>query len=335
MKKSIVAKVNAAKSAAKKKAEETKWQSLALFEAGKDAALKQFKEHEQEIKKANEQVQEIKTQAGPALRRAQRFAPPSAVPETPPELPAQPLEALHAFFEKIEDLRQPVEKLLLPKLLAPAVFVWPFLLLAGGLAFALHTSMGWGIGAGAGVVVALAVAAGAFFGLAGVARKQVAPVYPPLQNALAEAERLIEAAPAWAKSALDWEKQHVEEQRQKASDNADAKCAQSLAELDRRRDVALAEADATFPPKIQAVADRRAAALKEANELYPAQAARDSRPLPTRNHRHRRRLQDDHRHHRTSLQRSLAVTHQPLARGPRRRRGRCRRGSRSRRSPVH
>ena len=118
VKKSIVAKVNSAKIAAKKKAEEAKWQSLALFEAGKDAVLKQYKEHEQEIKKAAEQVQTIKVEAGPALP-AQRFAPASAAPETSPELPAQPLEALQSLLENADALRQPVEKLLLPELSRP------------------------------------------------------------------------------------------------------------------------------------------------------------------------------------------------------------------------
>ncbi len=270
-KKAIAAKVAAAKNTAKKKNEETKWQSLAVFEAGKDEAIKHYKENELEIKTTRESVEAFKLQAEPALRRTRRYAPPATTPETPPEASAHPLQALKDLLERSESLLKPVEALLLPKLLAPAVFIWPFLLLAAGLTYLFGIKLGWGLIAGAGVGVGLAIAAagGAYLSLAGTARKKVAPVYPALAEVNSEAERLLEAMPSWLKESLDRAKQDVENIRQKECDAADEKLARSLTELDQKRDAALKQADATFPPRIQAVANRRAKLLKEADEYYP------------------------------------------------------------------
>ena len=66
-KKAVASEANSARNSAKKKMEEVRWQALAVFEAGKDNSIKQFKIHETEIKGLAEQIEDFKFQAEPVL----------------------------------------------------------------------------------------------------------------------------------------------------------------------------------------------------------------------------------------------------------------------------
>ena len=268
-KKSIAGKAAAAKGAAKKRMEETRWQALAVFEAGKDGAIKQFKQHESEIVAASDLIEVLKAAAAPIVRRVRPFAPPPAEPPAPPEAVDRPIDALQAVITRAEEQLDPVDALFLPKFLAPQAFVWPFLILAGVLAYPLGTVLGWGVGAGVAVGVAVAAAVASYVGLARLARKQVARVYPPYAASVAEADRLLEAAKPWSKATFERTKDDVELRRQRDAEAAETRYNQTVAEVDQRREQAAREADATFPPRIKAVADRRLAALQEVDEVYP------------------------------------------------------------------
>jgi DNA segregation ATPase FtsK/SpoIIIE, S-DNA-T family len=267
--KDVASKANSARSKAKKRQEETRWQALAVFEAGKDGAIKQFKLHELQIKAAAEHVEAVKVNAAPILHRVRRFTPPAPVDAEALSTPENPIEALQEAIKASEEHLGPVNKLFLPKFLALDAFIWPFLLLAGALAYPLGTSLGWGPGAGVASGLAVAAAIGVYIGLSKVARKQVARVYPAFSRSMAEAERLVDVSRTWAKTTFEQSKDQVELKRQRDAAQADERFALAVAEIDQRREQAARDVELKYPPLLQAIVDRRDAALKEADEFYP------------------------------------------------------------------
>ncbi len=298
-KRAVAAKANSARNSAKKKMEESRWQALAVFEAGKDNSVKQYKAHEGEIKGLAQQLDDFKFQSEPVLQRVRRFAPPGLPPPprsprpspirphppapeaapagpNPPEArprPGRHLEASIAIprspIEAAEERLVPVDESLLvgPKLVVPLTVV--VVLLVGASAYPLGLQFGWSVGGGIAAGLAVVAAAGTFLGLRKFARAQVARVYPPLVAKLAEAEKLVDVCKKWAKVAYDRTKDEVEAKRQREVEAAEERFNQAVAEAEQRRDQANRDADAKYPPLIQAVTDRRDAALKEADEVFP------------------------------------------------------------------
>ena len=266
-KKTVQGRSASARHAVKKRMEETKWQALAVFEAGKDGALKQYKAYEAEIKAAGEQLEDLQTGAAPILQRVRRLLPTPSEPITP-EVPERPIEAVQAALAAIEQQIAPIAKLFLPKFLAPGVFILPFLPIMA-LAYPLGLKIGWGPAIGIALVLTIAAAVGSYIGLLKVAKRQVAAVYPAYAGSVAEAERLIPTSKTWAKATLEQSKEEVEQKRLRECAGADEAFAKSAVEIDQRRDQMLQEADAKYPPRIQGTGARRDAALKEAEGLYP------------------------------------------------------------------
>ena len=270
-KKAATSKAASGRNGAKKRMEETRWQALAVFEAGKDGAIKQFKQHETELAAASADLDDFKALAEPSLRRVRRFAPkPAAEGAENPAAPAEvPIEALRGVIATARERLVPVEKLFLPKFLAPSAFVWPWLLLAGGMAYPLGTAIGWGPGVGVAVGVAVAAAVGAYLALAGLAKSSVAKVYPPFVATTAEADRLAEQGKKWTKDTFEKAKADVETKRQADVAKAEERFNQVVADHEAKREQALREADETYPPRVKAAADRREAELKQADEFFP------------------------------------------------------------------
>lgn len=272
-KKTAIAKGQASRAGAKKRLEETRWQALAVFEAGKDGVIKQFKQHEKEIATLDEQRDLLTATAQPVLQRTRRFKPRNQPESSEPVNTDEPLAALHQTLKEIEELRIAAEQLLLPKLLQPQMLIFLALVVGGGLAYPLGTRLGWGPGCGIAAGLGVVAAVGAYFGLRGPARSQVGAVRPRLTRALNDAEALVEASKQWAKARMEQGKADVEERRQREASAAELKFQKACEEYDARRDLALEEAEAAYPPRIQAISDRRDAARKEAEEFYPRRLA--------------------------------------------------------------
>ena len=305
----VTKRANSARNTAKKKMEEVRWQALAVFEAGKDNSIKQFKAHEAEIKGLVEQTDDFKFRAEPVLQRVRRFAPP-VVPPTPPavvaapvvegaapdapapaeapvtepapgDTPEKPIEALQAALAKAEELLEPVAKLSVPKLVVPLTVV--AVLLVGASAYPLGLALGWKVGGGVAAALAAVAGAAAYIGLGKAARGQVARVYPPLLATLAEAERLVDVCKKWAKTTYDKNKDEVEAKRQREVGKAEEKFNQAVAEADEKRAQGTKEADAKYPPLLQAAADapgRRDS--RQADEVITRKSAeRHPGPLPS------------------------------------------------------
>ena len=268
-KKKAAGRANFSKNSDKKKLEESRWHSLAVFEAGKDGAIKQFKEHESLLKELIERFEDFKAIINPVLNRTRRFAPKTEQEIELPPTAEKPIEALEAALVAAEEQVKPLAKLFLPKLLSPQAFVWPFLALGLALSYPLGQALGWKAGPGIAAGIAIGAAVGAYIGLSKIARRQVAKVAPALSATLAESERLKGGGGDWAKATFETTKVDVEERRQREVAQADELFKQVCVEIDRRRDASLEAADASFPPKLQAVTERGETELKQADEYFP------------------------------------------------------------------
>ena len=93
------------------------------------------------------------------------------------------------------------------------MFVWPFLLLAGGLiaGLGLGTGIGWTPAAIVGVVAGLAAGIGAYIGLAKMARPGVVQHAVPLRKAIAEADQLVEQNKDWVKNEFESKLESLDE----------------------------------------------------------------------------------------------------------------------------
>ncbi|MFO0908345.1 MAG: FtsK/SpoIIIE domain-containing protein [Isosphaeraceae bacterium] len=264
----VNARAQAAKNSAKKNQEETRWQALAVFEAGKDAAIKQFQQHEAQAKESALRLDDARFHDAPVLARLRRF-----LPSDPPlEVAAaeEPITALSTALDALDEQIKPLANLRLPRLLAPGVFVLPFLIVAGGLAYAIGQRVGWGPGAGIAVGIAAVLGIGSWLGLARLARRSVARLYPSYAESLARAEANLAAARPWAKAVHEARKNEVEARREREARAADELGASRMAEADARRERELRELETIYPARLQAILDKKNDALRDADAFYPA-----------------------------------------------------------------
>ena len=207
---------------AKKAQEETRWQALAMYEAGRDGAVKSRKQDEETLAVTRGNFEEIQAVAEIVMRRCKRLAGPEptsrvqAVPATKGDAENQPQAAdpadsaepqpqsqvltLQEAVKQADTELLALESLKLAGFLRLQNFVWPFILLGLVLVVALGFSVGWTIGGVAGVVIAVAAGIGSYIGLAKLARPHVARHYFPLRDALANSEQLLEQTKTWVKT---------------------------------------------------------------------------------------------------------------------------------------
>ena len=267
-KRKVASRSNAARNAAKKASDDSRWQALAVFEAGKDGAIKQFKANEARVAAAAEHRQALADLAAPALARTRRLAAHAAA-EPAHAASENPVEALDETLKLVEDRLAPFDRMLLPKLMAPGALAVPFLAIAAGLGYVLGTRIGWGPGVGIGLAAGAAAAAGAWFGLAALARPKVSRVRPELTATLARAEALIEEAKTWSKARFEAQKDEVEAKRIRDYQAADDRFNAAVAAAEAKRANDAKAVEETYPPRLRAIAETRDAALKEADDVYP------------------------------------------------------------------
>ncbi len=182
-----------------------------------------------------------------------------------------PLTHLRAGLTQIEHELIALDSLKLPRFMQIQVFVWPFLLLGGGIAGALgtQTPIGW-TGAGiVGGVVAVASAIGAWIGLAKIAKPRVLRHAAPLRKGLTDAEQLVEQNKEWVKNEFETKLKEFERIRADKVRDAEETMARRVAEFQERHQKATQEADVEFPARLQAIAKKFEESLKKVEEHYP------------------------------------------------------------------
>ncbi|MGE3820435.1 MAG: FtsK/SpoIIIE domain-containing protein, partial [Isosphaeraceae bacterium] len=267
--KTLEERTQAARNAAKKAQEETRWQALALYEAAKDAAKKNYQNNVDALAEATSRLELIEAQAAPALSRTRWFAPKSSAEPVEPPPTDDPIGALNATIDAMDDRLRPLASAWLPKLLAPSAFPWPFFAMAAALAYALAPRMGWGPGAGVAIGITVVAAVVGWLGLARLARSKVAALRPAYTQLNDQARALTALAQRWVKETLERQKDEAEARRAREADAADAQFQAKLADLDQRYDLAKRKVENHYPAKLHAAEERRDAALKEADTLYP------------------------------------------------------------------
>ncbi|MGO9922316.1 MAG: FtsK/SpoIIIE domain-containing protein [Isosphaeraceae bacterium] len=289
---------------AKKSKEEAGWQALAFFEGTRDDGIKwrratearwagtidEFHVRQDEsahlLKQCGRLAKGSPEEEAPALAAAAAAPPPVATPAQPGETPGDdagapeaaeqpaednPLTHLRAGLTLIEHELIALDSLKLPRFLQMQVFVWPFLLLGGGVAGALgtQTSIGW-TGAGiAGAVAALGSGIGAWIGLAGLARPRALRHAAPLRKAVTDAEQLIEQSKDWVKNEFETKLKEFERIRADKVREAEETMTRRVAEFQQRQQKAMQEADIEYPARLEAIQKKFEEALKKVEEHYP------------------------------------------------------------------
>ena len=319
--------------------EETRWQALAVFEAGKDNSIKQFKAHEAEIKAAGRAARRLQVpgRARPPARPP--FAPPARSPAPtppaaadPPSPPRPPAAATPADAREADrgaaggapggrgTARRRSTSSSGPKLVVPLTVVAPFLLVGAP-------------GVPAGPVARLgrrrrgrrrawrsSRRSAAFIGLRQARAGAGRPGLPAARR------RRWPRPSGSSTSSKKWAKTTYEQQQGRGRGQAPARGRQGRGAVQRRPSPrprnagrkAAKEADAKYPPLLQAVADRRDAALKEADEVYPRRLKEIQERFQRESDRGQRDLPQGQGGDRPPARRGLGRPRGPLARRPRR-----------------
>ena len=284
VKQKIEAQSRKDRSRAKKAQAEIRWQALAMYEAGRDGAVKARKHDEEVLAATRADLEAVQGAAGPVLERCARLsgfelsaaaASPVAEPPAGAADPAvSPAESsvvgtLQEAVKRADEELLALEKLVLPGFLRLQSFVWPFLLLGAALVVGLGLSIGWVAGGVLGVVLAVAAAVGSHIGLSRIARPRVARHYFPLRRALNDGEALLTRTKDWIKAEFERRQHEIESSRETEVKKADETLARRLAEAETRQQSDSQEADLKYPARLAELAQTRDAGLKQADDHYP------------------------------------------------------------------
>ncbi|MGC8638655.1 MAG: FtsK/SpoIIIE domain-containing protein [Isosphaeraceae bacterium] len=284
------------RSRAKKAQEEARWQALAVFEAGRDGAIKTRKQDEQTLVLIQADFEAVKAAAIPVIQRYRRLAGPEVAsgdwrvasgkgrsaadssPAAADSSPAaadseltrhSPLVTLQEAVKRTDEELVALEKQKLAAFLLPRNYFWPFILLAAGLTIGLGIAIGWKVGGILGLVLTVAAAISIHIGLTKVVRPWVARHYFPLCHSLEEAERLLVQTSEWVKTEFARKQKEIEQTRENEVRKADETAAHRQAEAEARRELEQKAADITFPARLAELEQKRDDEQRQANEHYP------------------------------------------------------------------
>jgi ABC-type multidrug transport system fused ATPase/permease subunit len=268
------------RSRAKKAQEETRWQALAMFEAGRDNLVKSRKQDEETLAATRADFQAIQEASVPVLNRCRKLAgpEPAVVAESSPAAGAEgaalaaeatQLTIFQEAVRRADEALMALEKLGLPSFLRISNFIWPFLLLGLVLVVALGLSVNWIVGGVGGVIIALGLAIGSYFGLSTLARPKVTRLYHALRRALDGAERQLVQTQDWLKAEYERRQREIEQNRETEVKGADERLSRRVEEIDSRRQKETQEAGVTYPARLGELRRIRDEAIAAAEEHYP------------------------------------------------------------------
>ncbi|WP_165068799.1 FtsK/SpoIIIE domain-containing protein [Paludisphaera rhizosphaerae] len=293
VKQKIEAQFKSERAKAKKTSDESRWQSLAMYEAARDNTVKRRKVLDEGLAASSRDLEHLRDIAEVVLARNAKLAGPAfEVPPTtdvrPPEAPETPeadgaellappepkgppnkLDLLQEVIRKIDEELHGLETLKLPNFLRISNFIWPWLFLGaavgGGLAFVL----GPVIGAVAGVIAAIASGAAAFVVLKKKAEPAVSGIYHPLKAHLEEGVRLAEETKDWIKTDTEDRQKQADEKREENYKLAEDKMKVRVGDAETKMRKALEEADSVYPARLAGLKSKRDEDLKKADSHYP------------------------------------------------------------------
>jgi hypothetical protein len=288
VKQKIDARAKSERSRARKAHEETRWQALAVFEAGRDEAVKRRKKDEETLAQTRADFEAVRDAAAPVLERTRRFVAHAdslaKAPVVPVRLPTSDPEAtdpgetsrvmtLQEAVKQADSELLALEKLTLPGFLRPQNFVWPFLLLGIAAAVGLGVALGWTVGGILGVALTVILAVGSHIGLSRLARPRVARHYYPLLQALEDSGRLLELTRDWIKNEFERKQRDTEQRRENEVKRADDRLSQRSAEIEAQRQQDHQQADVKYPARLAEIQRERDEGIGHLEEHYPPRLA--------------------------------------------------------------
>jgi energy-coupling factor transporter ATP-binding protein EcfA2 len=310
---------------AKKAKDETGWQALAFFEGSKEEGVKWRRGADANWRAALDELHLKKETAEFVLKRYGKLAanlpevalapvsdapaavesPAIVVPETPegadaaPEPPdTTPSGTVRAIGTRIDHELLALEALKLPKFLRPDVFIWPFLLLAGGLIGGLGMVIGWTAAAIVGSVAGLGAGISAYIALSKKARPGVVSHVVPLRQAMAEADQLVEQNKDWVKKEFESKIRELDKNREAKVRDAEEVMGRRIAEFQERQQKQIEEADRIYPARLDDIRRRHDEGIKKVEEHYPPRIA----ALKEKYEKDRRQVDDAYRQTKATTQ---------------------------------
>jgi S-DNA-T family DNA segregation ATPase FtsK/SpoIIIE len=262
---------------ARKSQEEARWQALAIYEAGQDAAAKAHQEDLENLDSARQDFEAIHQTAREVMRRCRRLANPPPRTAGNPSTSSSQLEpgnpsvitTLQECIARADAELLALEQLRLPVFLQIKNYVWPFVLLTPPLIVCFGLILGWGAGSAVALTLILATGLGGHYGLSKIARRRVSAHYHPLQEALDQAEALLGRTAEWVQAEAQRRQNEIESTRSNQVREADERMARKLLEADARHDRERRVADAKYPALLATAASRRDEELNKLDEEYP------------------------------------------------------------------
>ncbi len=270
-KKKVAARRRAVVENARQKQEETRWQALAVYESGKEDAVRAAKARQDELTLASELLHTIRAADEAYLKPLRRYWTGAAAALDDASLACE--EPVARFKETVEALDADIEtlaKIKLPGFLRPSSYVWPFLFAGVAVFLPLFLFVNPIAGVAAGLVTPIALGAGLRPMLVAKARRVVAEKYAPFRAKLAEAEGLERISTAWSKAEFERRKTEIEEKRDADVREAGRRQTQAHDEAKTTHDRDLAELEATFPARLDELKTRRESELRTLDDAAAA-----------------------------------------------------------------
>jgi DNA segregation ATPase FtsK/SpoIIIE, S-DNA-T family len=262
--------------AAKKKAEDIRWEAQTIFDAGRSDAKKRFDLQTRGLAVQVETLTAVREAAEPVFEFLKAYAPPAPAEPTPATLPEGEGLTIEWIAERVSGADQSLaalERLGLPKELKIGRYIgWIFLLsgvLAGGLFFAL----GWPIGPILGVVLGIAVGVSARGWLVSLAKRQVAQYHQPLCQTFEELEQAIKCFQQNAKTAHNNQQESIRIRRDEGLAKAEKRLASVRADAEERREFELKTASEERTVTLAEIDKTRETDLKAADDDHLQQTA--------------------------------------------------------------
>lgn len=267
-----IAKATAELEAISSAFEEGRWQASTAFETERERLKKHFDAVERQIIADLRTLEPLQAAAAESLQSVARFAPDSEDVEVEdPEVYEDaegPLPALRASISALDAMLVKLLKLGLPKLLRN----WQDLIIDA--IFWLTIMVGlwplkveWTIRWIAATVATLAFAVVLRIVLTGRAKRQVEPICKALAQALAESERVVEAARDWSSARYQERRAALQARIDETTAKHEREFNRRVSAVERRRDEEVAKIDARHAALVAKLEQVRIDDLRRADEL--------------------------------------------------------------------
>lgn len=262
----------------KKNFDETKWQSDAVRESGRESAKKA---HELDQRAHANEVQArtlVETEANGLLDQYRKYivqptAAPEAVEQPAPPAGVDPRPDMQESIKTIDDHINAIYKLNTLKTLRIDTFIFLTVFLIGGMAALGWFQFGYPIGVIAGGVIGIGLVVGLRIWLTSMARKKMTAIAIPLRAELAKSIVLTDASAAFIAETFRKRNEEVDQRRENEIKKLEETTNKRVAWAETRRDTERKRAEELYPAQLTELARLSKESLKTAEDTSAAKIA--------------------------------------------------------------